>query len=144
MMLRVTRTATWSSAPPVSDPVIPPSAAAPSSAAPHDEHQSQPKKEEARPLPPELERKPKEECFRRRPRPVSGRGPARVSSQSLSRRPIILRRNHGTAPEESSLITCQPGTGRGAVRMFSGELEGKGEEERSGGQWSDELACSVT
>jgi len=29
-------------------------------------------------------------CLRRRPRPVSGRGPATVSSHSLSRRPIPL------------------------------------------------------
>lgn len=36
-------------------------------------------------------------CLRRRPRPVSGRGPATVSSHSLSRSPIPLRRSHPTA-----------------------------------------------
>lgn len=37
---------------------------------------------------PELGRKVKEEYFRSLPSPVSGRGPATVSSQSLSRRPM--------------------------------------------------------
>ncbi|RWV80411.1 hypothetical protein BHE74_00059678 [Ensete ventricosum] len=81
MMLRVTLTST--PPPPPSDRAIPPS-----------KIKSEKKKKEwkgkARPLPPELGRKPKDECFRRRPRPVSGRGPATVSSQSWSRRPIVL------------------------------------------------------
>lgn len=79
MMLRVTLTST-SSPPPSDRPIPPPSAVGPSLLG--------------------LERKPKEECFRRRPRPVSGRGPATVSSQSWSRRPIPL---HGDAPEKKQL-----------------------------------------
>jgi hypothetical protein len=46
-------------------------------------------------------------CLRRRPSPVSGRGPATVSSHSLSRRPISLRRNHPTATARCQTLDLQ-------------------------------------
>jgi hypothetical protein len=60
--------------------------------------------------------------LRRRPRPVSGRGPATVSSHSLSRRPIPLRRNHPTA-------TTRPRSGTVSSASSTHETCGSGRED---------------
>lgn len=61
-------------------------------------------------------------CLRRRPSPVSGRGPATVSSHSLSRRPIPLRRNHPTA-------TTRPRSGTVSSASSTHETCGSGRED---------------
>ena len=57
----------------------------------------------------EFDRKEKVECFRSFPRPLSGRGPARVSSHSWSSRPMVHASQDGArSRKEQAYLYMRP------------------------------------